>query len=153
MIIILVTRTCHCNDNSIKTEFYKKPAATSKSKKRKRKSDSKNQKLNSDNSLPKNDNSRMNQVEIQNDNLGPTIDQTEDMHMKKAKEISVQEATSNNYVTTHHEKRLDDLLFMNGLVRKHVPADGNCFFQSALPHIHFLLICSEFTSLAIGYER
>jgi hypothetical protein len=71
-------------DNSIKTEFYKKPA-TSKSKKRKRKSDSKKQKLNSDNSLPKNDNSRMNQVEIQNDNLGPTIDQTEDMHMEKAK--------------------------------------------------------------------
>jgi hypothetical protein len=30
-------------------------------------------------------NSRMNQVEIQNDNLGPTIDQTEDMHMEKAK--------------------------------------------------------------------
>jgi hypothetical protein len=46
---------------------------------------SKNQKLNSDNSLPKNDNSRMNQVEIQNDNLGLTIDQTEDMHMEKAK--------------------------------------------------------------------
>jgi hypothetical protein len=85
MIIILVTRTCHCNDNSIKTELYKKPAATSKSKKRKRKSDSKKQKINSDNSLPKNDNSRMNQVEIQNDNLGPTIDQTEDMHMEKAK--------------------------------------------------------------------
>jgi beta-glucanase (GH16 family) len=60
-------------------------------------------------SLPKNDNSRMNQVEIQNDNLGPTIDQTEDMHMEKAKEISVQEATFNNYVTTHHEKRLNDL--------------------------------------------
>ena len=80
-----MTRTCHCNDNSIKTEFNKKPAATSKSKKRKSKSDSKNQKLNSDNSLPKNDNSRMNQVEIQNDNLGPTIDQTEDMHMEKAK--------------------------------------------------------------------
>jgi hypothetical protein len=73
MIIILVTRTCHCNDNSIKAEFYKRPA-TSKSKKRKRKSDSKKQKLNSDNSLTKNDNSRMNQVEIQNDNLGPTID-------------------------------------------------------------------------------
>jgi hypothetical protein len=72
------------SDNSIKTEFYKKPA-TSKSKKRKRKSDSKKQKLNSDNSLPKKDNSRMNQVEIQNDNLGPTIDQTEDMHMEKAK--------------------------------------------------------------------
>ena len=83
MIIILVTRTCHCNDNSIKTEFYKKPTATSKSKNRKRKSDSKKQKIN--NSLPKNDNSRMNQVEIQNDNLGPTIDQTEDMHMEKAK--------------------------------------------------------------------
>jgi hypothetical protein len=48
-------------------------------------SDSKKQKLNSDNSLRKNDNSRMNQVEIQNDNLGPTIDQTEDMHMEKAK--------------------------------------------------------------------
>jgi hypothetical protein len=72
------------SDNSIKTEFYKKPV-TSKSKKRKRKSDSKKQKLNSDNSLPKKDNSRMNQVEIQNDNLGPTIDQTEDMHMEKAK--------------------------------------------------------------------
>ena len=72
------------SENSIKTEFYKKPA-TSKSKKRKRKSDSKKQKLNSDNSLRKNDNSRMNQVEIQNDNLGPTIDQTEDMHMEKAK--------------------------------------------------------------------
>ena len=84
-IIILVTRTCHYNDNSIKTELYKKPAATSMSKKRKRKSDSKKQKINSDNSLPKNDNSRMNQVEIQNDNLGPTIDQTEDMHMEKAK--------------------------------------------------------------------
>ena len=95
----------------------------------------------------------MNQVEIQNDNLGPTIDQTEDMHMEKAKEISVQEATSNKYVTTHHEKRFDDLLFMNGLVRKHVPADGNYFFQLALPHIHFLLICSEFTCLEIGYER
>jgi hypothetical protein len=54
----------HVLDNSIKTEFYKKPAATSKSKKRKRKSDSKKQKINSDNSLPKNDNSRMNQVEI-----------------------------------------------------------------------------------------
>jgi hypothetical protein len=78
--------------------FFLKPA-TSKSKKRKRKSDSKKQKLNSDNSLPKNDNSRMNQVEIQNDNLGPTIDQTEDMHMEKAKEISVQEATSNKYVS------------------------------------------------------
>ena len=26
--------------------------------------------------LPENDNSRMNQVEIQNDNVGPTIDQT-----------------------------------------------------------------------------
>jgi hypothetical protein len=85
-------------------------------------------------------NSRMNQVEIQNDNLGPTIDQTEDMHMEKAKEISVQEATFNNYVTTHHEKRLNDLLFMNGLVRKRVPADGNCFFQSALPHMHSLLL-------------
>ena len=85
MTIILVTRTCHCNDNSIKTELHKKPAATSKSTKRKRRSDRKNQKLNSDNSLPKNDNSRMNQVEIQNDNLGPTIDQTEDMHMEKAK--------------------------------------------------------------------
>ena len=55
------------------------------SKKRKRKSDSKKQKINSDNSLPKNDNSRINQVEIQNDNIGPTIDQTEDMHMEKAK--------------------------------------------------------------------
>jgi hypothetical protein len=55
------------------------------SKKRKRKSDSKKQKINSDNSLPKIDNSRMNQVEIQNDNLGPMIDQTEDMHMEKAK--------------------------------------------------------------------
>ena len=82
MIIISVIRTCH--SNWIKTKFYKKPA-TSKSKKKKRKSDSKKQKLNSDNSLPKNDNSRMNQVEIQNDNLGPTIDQTEDMHMEKAK--------------------------------------------------------------------
>ena len=140
MIIISVIRTCH--SNSIKTKFYKKPA-TSKSKKKKRKSDSKKQKLNSDNSLPKNDNSRMNQVEIQNDNLGPTIDQTEDMHMEKAKEISVQEATFNNYVTTHHEKRLNDLLFMNGLVRKRVPADGNCFFQSALPHIHSLLTVQE----------
>jgi hypothetical protein len=78
-----VTRTCHYNDNSIKTEFYKKPAATSMSKIRKRKSDSKKQKINSDNSLPKIDNSRMNQVEIQNDNLGPTIDQTEDMHMER----------------------------------------------------------------------
>jgi hypothetical protein len=41
----------------------------------------------SESSLPsdENDNSRMNQVEIQNDNLGPTIDQTEDMHMEKAK--------------------------------------------------------------------
>ena len=85
MIIILVTRTCHCNENSIKTELHKKPAATSKSNKRKRKSDSIKQKINSDNSLPKKDNSRMNQVEIQNDNLGPTIDQTEDMHMEKAK--------------------------------------------------------------------
>ena len=37
----------------------------------------------------------MNQVEIQNDNLGPTINQTEDMHMEKAKEISVQKATFN----------------------------------------------------------
>ena len=55
------------------------------SKKRKRKSDSKKQKINSDNSLPKNDNSRMNQVEIQNDNIGPTIDQTEHIHMEKAK--------------------------------------------------------------------
>ena len=111
------------SDNSIKTVFYKKPA-TSKSKKRKRKRNSKKQKLNSDNSLPKNDNSRMNQVEIQNDNLGPTIDQTEDMHMEKAKEISVQEA-------------------MNGLVRKRAPADGNCFFQSALPPIHSLLTVQE----------
>jgi hypothetical protein len=71
-----------CGDiivESVKAEFYKKPA-TSKSKIRKRKSDSKKQKLNSDNSLTKNDNSRMNQVEIQNDNLGPAIDQTEDMH-------------------------------------------------------------------------
>jgi hypothetical protein len=65
------------------------------------------------------------------------------MHKEKAKEISVQEATSNNYVTTHHEKRLDDLLFMNRLVRKHVPADGNCFFQSALPRIHSLLTVQE----------
>jgi hypothetical protein len=85
----------------------------------------------------------MNQVEIQNDNLGPTIDQTEDMHMEKSKEISVQEATFNHYVTTHHEKRLDDLLFVNGLVSKCVPADGNCLFQSALPHIHFLLTVQE----------
>jgi hypothetical protein len=54
------------------------------SKKRKRKSVSKKQKINSDNSLPKIDNSRMNQVVIKNDNLGPTIDQTEDMHMEKA---------------------------------------------------------------------
>jgi hypothetical protein len=52
-------------------------------------------------------------INIQNDNLGPTIDQTEDMHMEKAKEISVQEATFNNYVTTHHGKKLDDLLFIN----------------------------------------
>jgi hypothetical protein len=74
------------------------------SKKRKRKSVSKKQKINSDNSLPKIDNSRMNQVVIQNDNLGPMIDQTEDMHMEKAKQISVQEATFNNYVTTHHEQ-------------------------------------------------
>jgi hypothetical protein len=130
------------SDNSIKTVFYKKPA-TSKLKKRKRKSNSKKQKLNSDNSLPKNDNSRMNQVEIQNDNLGPTIDQTEDMHMEKTKEINVQEATFNNYVTTHHGKKLDDLLFINGLVRKCVPVDGNCFFQSALPHIHSLLTVQE----------
>jgi hypothetical protein len=93
--------------------------------------------------LPENDNSRMNQVEIQNDNLGPTIDQTVVMHMEKANEISVQEATFNNYVTTHNEQRLDDLLFMNGLVRKRVPADGNCFFQSALPHIHSLLTVQE----------
>ena len=107
------------------------------SKKRKRKSDSKKQKINSDNSLPKIDNTRMNQVEIQNDNLGATIDQTEDMHMEKAKSISVQEATFNN------EQRLDDLLFMNGLVRKRVPADENCFFQSALPHIHSLLTVQE----------
>jgi hypothetical protein len=41
------------------------------------------------------------------------------------------------------EKRLDDLLFMNGLVRKRVPADGNCFFQSALPHIHSLLTVQQ----------
>ena len=146
MIIIFSdsSRSCQLPDNSIKTEFYKKPATSkSKKKKRKRKSDSKKQKLNSDNSLPKNDNSRMNQVEIQNDNLGPTINQTEDMHMEKAKEISVQKATFNNYVTTHHEKRLNDLLFMNGLVRKRVPADGNCFFQSALPHIHSLLTVQE----------
>jgi hypothetical protein len=58
--------------------------------------------------------------------------------MEKAKEISVQEATFNNYVTTHHGKKLDDLLFMNGLVSKCVPADGNCFFQSELPYIHSL---------------
>jgi hypothetical protein len=45
------------SDNSIKTVFYKKPA-TSKLKKRKRKSNSKKQKLNSDNSLPKNEPSR-----------------------------------------------------------------------------------------------
>ena len=51
----------------------------------------------------------MNQVEIQNDNLTPTIDQTEDMHTEKPTEISVQEDTFNNYVTTHHEKRLNDL--------------------------------------------
>jgi hypothetical protein len=46
-------------------------------------------------------------------------------------------------VTTHHEKRLDDLLFMNGLVSKCVPADGNCFFQSELPYIHSLLTVQE----------
>jgi hypothetical protein len=130
------------SDNSNKTEFYKKPA-TSKSKKRKRKSDSRKQKLNSDNSLHENDNSRMNQVEIQNDNLGATIDQTEDMHMEKAKEINFQEATFNNYVTTHHEKKPDNLLFINGIVRKCVHVDGNCFFQSALPHIHSLLTVQE----------
>ena len=28
---------------------------------------------------------------------------------------------------------------MNGVVRKRVPADGNCFCQSALPHMHSLL--------------
>jgi hypothetical protein len=50
---------------------------------------SKKQKLNSDNSLPKNDNSRMNQVEIQNDNLGATIDQTEDMIIISARFVPV----------------------------------------------------------------
>ena len=69
----------------LKPNFIRNLQPHQSRKKRKRKSDSKNQKLNSDNSLPKNDNSRMNQVEIQNDNLGSTIDQTEDMHMEKAK--------------------------------------------------------------------
>ena len=32
---------------------------------------------------------------------------------------------------------------MNGLVRKRVPADGNYFFQSALPHIHSLITVPE----------
>jgi hypothetical protein len=106
------------------------------------KSDGKKQKLNSDNSLPKNDNSRMNQVEIQNDNLGPTIDQTEDMHMEKAKEISVQEATFNNYVTTHHEKRLDDLLFMNGL----------SFLGSELSLLSFCFLLSLFLFLFFDFD-
>jgi hypothetical protein len=54
-------------------------------------------------------------------------------------------------VTTHNEQRLDDLLFMNGLVRKRVPADENCFFQSALPHIHSLLTVQELLRSLCGH--
>ena len=59
----------------------------------------------------------------------------EDIAIYTAKKISVQEATCNEIVKIHHEKRLDDVLFMNGYERKSVAPDGNCFFQSVLPHI------------------
>ena len=58
-----------------------------------------------------------------------------DIAIYTAKQISVQEATCNEIVKIHHEKKLDDVLFMNGYERKSVAPDGNCFFQSVLPHI------------------
>ena len=59
----------------------------------------------------------------------------EDIAIYTAKKISVQEATFNEIVKTRHEKRFDDVFFMNGYERKYVAPDGNCFFQSGLPHI------------------
>jgi small subunit ribosomal protein S31 len=60
-----------------------------------------------------------------------------------AKQISVQEATFNEIVKTRHEKRLDDVLFMNGYERKYVAPDGNCFFQSVLSHISKIVRSSD----------
>ena len=52
----------------------------------------------------------------------------EDITIYTAKQIGVQEATFNEIVNTHLEKRLDDVLVMNGYERKSVAPDGNCFF-------------------------
>lgn len=52
----------------------------------------------------------------------------EDIAIYTPKQRSVQEAIFNEIVKTHHEKRLDDVLFMNGYERKSVAPDGNCFF-------------------------
>ena len=53
----------------------------------------------------------------------------EDIAIYTPKQISVQEAIFNEIVKTHHEKRLDDVLFMNGYERKSVAPDGNWFFS------------------------
>ncbi|CAC5366360.1 unnamed protein product [Mytilus coruscus] len=110
----------------------------SKSDKNKRKptlTPNENQLNGKGNSLNEKNNSNANNQE----KIGTTKDNTtvssEDIDLRRVMEISEQVATFNELATVHHEQRLDDLLFVNGLQRKPVSADGNCFFQSALPHI------------------
>ncbi|CAC5398208.1 unnamed protein product [Mytilus coruscus] len=110
----------------------------SKSDKNKRKptlTPNENQLTGKDNSLNEKSNSNANNQE----KVGTTKDNTtvssEDIDLRRVMEISEQVATFNELATVHHEQRLDDLLFENSLQRKPVSADGNCFFQSALPLI------------------
>ncbi|CAC5416611.1 unnamed protein product [Mytilus coruscus] len=115
-----------------------KTEINSKSDKNKRKptlTPNENQLTGKGNSLNEKSNSNANNQE----KVGTTKDNTtvssEDIDLHRVMEISEQVATFNELATVHHEQRLDDLLFENGLQRKPVSADGNCFFQSALPLI------------------
>ena len=75
----------------------------------------------------------------------------EDIAICTAKQISVQEATFNEIVKIHHEKRLDDVLFMNGYERKYVAPDGNCFFQSVLSHISKIVRSSDIRQILCNH--
>ena len=51
--------------------------------------------------------------------------------LEKVKQRSRQEANAWKTIEQYHEKRLDILLACNGFERLKVPADGDCFFNSA----------------------
>jgi len=55
--------------------------------------------------------------------------------IQSVKEVSEQQAEYFERERNSGEEKLDRLLAANGLVRKEVAADGNCFFKVALLHV------------------